>query len=111
MALGDDALRAELARIRAELDALDSELIHTIKRRLDLGIEAASVKSKLGIPMHDPEREERAVRQAADWARSFDLPVAQVEEIFRRLIALSRDLQIELRGGERKKTDSTDFNG
>lgn len=111
MALDDDALRTELGRIRVELDALDAELIHIVKRRLDLGLEAAAVKSKLGLPIHDPDREARAVSQAAEWARSSDLPVAQVEEIFRRLISLSRDLQIELRGGERKKTDSTDFNG
>ena len=95
MALADDALRTELARIRAELDALDSELIQIIKRRLDLGLEAASVKSKLGIPMQDPDREARAVRQAAEWARSSDLPVAEVEEIFRRLISLSRSRQIK----------------
>lgn len=101
MALGDeDALRARLERIRSELDSLDSELIQLIKRRLDLGLEAASVKSELGIPMHDPEREERAVRQAADWARFADLPVAEVEEIFRRLISLSRDLQIKNREGQ-----------
>jgi chorismate mutase len=98
VALADeDALRAELARIRAELDSLDAELIQTIKRRLDLGLEAASVKSELGIPMHDPDREARALRQAAEWARSADLPVAEVEEIFRRLIALSRDIQIHSR--------------
>ena len=97
MALGDDALRAELAKIRGELDAIDSELIQIIKRRLDLGLEAASVKSELGIPIHDPDREARAVRQAAEWARSSDLPVSEVEEIFRRLISLSRDLQIKAR--------------
>jgi chorismate mutase len=100
VALGEDALRAELATIRAELDAIDSELIQIIKRRLDLGLRAASVKSKLGIPMHDPDREERAIHQAGDWARSSDLPVDEVEEIFRRLIALSRNLQIEVRGDQ-----------
>jgi chorismate mutase len=97
VALGDDALRAELTRIRAELDSLDSELIRVIKRRLDLGLEAASIKADLGIPIRDPEREERAILQAAEWARSSDLPVAEVEEIFRRLISLSRDLQIKTR--------------
>ena len=101
MAFGDeDALRARLERIRSELDSLDSELIQTIKCRLDLGLEAASVKSELGIPMHDPDREARAVSQAAEWARSSDLPVAEVEEIFRRLISLSRDLQIKNREGQ-----------
>lgn len=101
VALGDeDALRAELTRIRAELDSLDSDLIQVIKRRLDLGLEAASIKADLGIPMHDPEREERAILQAAQWARASDLPVGEVEEIFRRLISLSRDLQIKSQGDQ-----------
>ncbi|HEX6575302.1 MAG TPA: chorismate mutase [Gemmatimonadaceae bacterium] len=97
MALTDDELRAELARIRGDLDAIDQQLINLLSRRLEVGLEAANIKHLLRVPVHQPEREERAVRQAREWARAKGLVESQVEDIMRRMIELSRNAQLSAR--------------
>ena len=93
MALSDDSLRDQLTAIRAGLDKIDEKLIELFAQRFLLGLDAAKIKSALGMPMHDPAREEHALENARRWARRANLPESEVEEIFRRLISLSRRQQ------------------
>lgn len=88
-------LKEDLEECRARLDALDSELIQLLSRRLELGLEAARIKKAMGIPIIDPEREARSSAQARRWAREADLSEDEVEDIFRRLISLSGRAQIK----------------
>ena len=94
MAVDDDAGNRELDDVRARLDSLDRQLVHILARRFEVGHEAAQLKRSLGIPLHDPEREERVVSQACEWARSEGLPEAEVADLFRKLIAISRTAQL-----------------
>ena len=94
MAVDDDAGNRELDDVRARLDSLDRKLVHILARRFEVGHEAAQLKRSLGIPLHDPEREERVVSQACEWARSEGLPEAEVADLFRKLIAISRTAQL-----------------
>jgi chorismate mutase/prephenate dehydrogenase len=84
----------ELARIRSDLDTIDRSLIHMLARRLEVGLEAANIKRLLDIPVHDPEREAKAVEQAGEWAHAAGLSEPEVEEIMRRVITLTRNAQI-----------------
>jgi chorismate mutase len=94
VAVDDDAGNRELDDVRARLDSLDRQLVHILARRFEVGHEAAQLKRSLGIPVHDPEREERVVSQACEWARSEGLPEAEVADLFRKLIAISRTAQL-----------------
>ena len=80
--------------MRSKLDALDRQLIDILAQRCAVGHDAAQLKRSLGIPVHDPEREELVISQACEWARSEGLPEAEVADLFRRLIAISRTAQL-----------------
>ena len=84
----------DLDRCRAELDKIDTELIRLMSRRLETGLDAARIKRDLGMPITDPGRESKVIDQARAWALSADLSQDEVEEIFTRLIALSRNSQL-----------------
>lgn len=94
MAVDDEGGNRELDDVRARLDSLDRQLVHILAQRFEVGHEAAQLKRSLGIPVHDPEREERVISQACEWARSEGLPEAEVADLFRRLIAISRTAQL-----------------
>ena len=90
----DDQDAAELKRIRGELDEIDNQLIRILARRFEIGQEAARVKRASGLDVHDPEREASVIAQARSWARESGLPEGQIEDLFVRLIGISRNSQI-----------------
>ena len=98
LAVADERALSELDDVRQRLDDLDRQLVEILARRFESGNQAARLKAELGMPMHDPAREEQVMEQAAEWARAAGLPEAEVAELFRRLIAISRTAQINSRG-------------
>lgn len=94
MALGEDTDLRDLENVRRRLDELDRQLVEVLARRFETGNEAARLKRALGIPIHDPTREEQVIVRAMEWARSAGLPEGQVTDLFRMLIAISREAQI-----------------
>lgn len=99
VALREDELRSQLEKVRSHLDDVDARIIELIARRLALGIDAATIKRALNMPIRDPAREATVVEQAKGWARESGLDETEVAEIIRRLTALSR-------GAQEKLTDS-----
>ena len=97
MALGDETDLRNLENVRRQLDELDRQLVEVLARRFETGSKAARLKRALGIPIHDPAREEQVIVRAMDWARSAGLPEGQVADLFRMLIAISRAAQINSR--------------
>lgn len=83
-----------LEKCRDDLDRLDGELIQLFARRLELGLRAARIKRKAGIPIVDPEREEKVILQAREWAARAGLSQDEVADIVRRLVTLSADAQL-----------------
>lgn len=84
----------DLDRIRAQLDALDAELIRLLARRVELGLAAAKIKRAANLPILDPHREAGVIRRARQWAGEAGLSEDEVEEIVRRLISLSGRAQL-----------------
>jgi chorismate mutase / prephenate dehydrogenase len=87
----------ELEKCRAQLDALDADLIRLLARRIELGLEAAEIKRAMGLPIVDPEREASVIAHAREWAREAGLPESDVENVMRQLISLSRQAQMDSR--------------
>jgi chorismate mutase-like protein len=87
----------DLDKCRTELDAIDAELIRLMSTRLELGLAAARIKRSRGLPIADPAREKKVITQARDWAVTAGVSPDEVEEIFRRLISLSRQAQQDSR--------------
>ncbi len=82
-----------LESCRADLDSLDEELIELFARRLELGLRAAGIKRDAGMSIVDPEREEKVIAQAREWAANAGLSEDEVAEIVRRIVALSAAAQ------------------
>ena len=84
-----------LEECRAELDQLDEQLIRLIKKRLELGLRAATIKHEAGLPIIDADREEKVMDQARAWADDAGLVEDEVADIFARLISLSGRAQLK----------------
>ena len=89
--------RDELRDCRNAIEVVDRRIVAMLVQRVELGRRAAAAKRDAGIPIVDQAREREVVRRAIAEARAHDLPEAEVEEIFRRILALSRRVQEEVR--------------
>jgi len=83
----------ELERCRAEIGAIDREIVSLLRRRVNLGLKTKSLKQELGLPILDPGREASVIRAAVESAREATLPEEPVREIFWRILSLSRTAQ------------------
>ena len=78
-----------LEPVRHAIDAVDTELLALLARRLRLAHEARATRTGVGGPPVDPAREAAVVRRAATLAREHGLEPEVVRDIFWRIIELS----------------------
>ncbi len=84
---------AELARLRAEIDALDRQIVALLNQRAELTVAVGHEKSAIGRrAIRDRERE-REVLLRVSMANQGPLPQADLLAIYRRLIASARALE------------------
>lgn len=86
-----------LADLRAEIDALDHDLMRVMTRRMELVASVAAFKRSHGIRIRDAERERSVLEDRRARAVDLGLPVGEIESIFRVLMRSSRDHQAALR--------------
>lgn len=77
---------------RAEIDAIDNELLRLINQRARLAMKVGSLKKSAGLPLSDPDRERSVVARACR-ANVGPLDDKAVAKIFRRIIRESLKLQ------------------
>jgi chorismate mutase len=87
----------ELMECRNAIEVVDRRIVALLAQRVALGRRAAAAKRDAGLPLIDAARETEVFRRALEEARSHDLPGDAIEEIFRRIVALSRRVQEEAR--------------
>jgi chorismate mutase/prephenate dehydrogenase len=85
-----------LALLRAEIDALDRELLHTTARRMALVAEVAAYKRAHGLRVRDPLRERELLDDRVRRAAALGLPRDEMESVFRVLLRASRERQAAL---------------
>lgn len=86
-----------LARMRDVMSEVTDRLIELMGERRNLAIEIGRLKKELGLPVLDPAREARMVRQAAVRARELGVDPEMARDILWRIIASAREAQ----GGRR----------
>jgi chorismate mutase len=82
-------MSGELARLRAEVEAVDRALVETINRRLELVLRIREHKHETGTPLRDPERERRQTELLATANRG-PLTPQGLERIYAEILALTR---------------------
>lgn len=86
--------RDDLARLRAEIEKLDRDVIRLIARRVGLARQVGAVKRAAGLPVLDPGHEAAVVRRAGTMAREEGAPDEDVRYLFWHIIGMSRRAQL-----------------
>jgi len=84
---------ARLEELRAQIEAVDRQLVTLIGKRRDLALEIGRTKEALGRPVLDPPQEAKVVRRAAEVARDLGIDEELTRDIIWRIIAAARDAQ------------------
>ena len=84
---------SNLLEARAQIDALDRELVELLARRTQLSIRAGRAKAELGAPVLDPGREAAVLRDRRAWAEQAGMDPDRAETVFQAIIRTSRSSQ------------------
>jgi isochorismate pyruvate lyase len=76
-----------LASCRAEIDALDAELVRLLGRRIEVVDRVVAIKQAHAIPALLPERVEEVVAHVREEAEVCGAPPDLAEKLYRTLIA------------------------
>jgi chorismate mutase len=87
-------MKNRLDHLRNRILDIDGELVRLLSERARLALEIGRIKSDLGIPLQDPERE-RAVLSNAKRIPHDPLETSQIEELFLRILEICRDAQTQ----------------
>jgi chorismate mutase/prephenate dehydratase len=87
-------MSADIDRLRAEIDALDTELVGLLQRRARLAQRIGALKG--GAPAYLPEREAEILRRVAAQGGG-PLPAAALTHVFREVISACRGLEQAIR--------------
>lgn len=74
---------------RAEIDALDQELLALLNRRAHAAMQIGLLKRAAGLPICDPHRESEVLSAVQD-ANTGPLTATAIAKLFRRIIRESR---------------------
>lgn len=90
----------DLARVREEIDALDTELLERIVRRAQCALRVAELKRAAddGEPFYRPEREARILRRLLD-ANPGPLDDAALARLLREIVSTCRSLEARVNVG------------
>jgi chorismate mutase/prephenate dehydrogenase len=76
----------ELEKLRGHIDNVDQQLLHLLRKRLDLVGQVGAVKHAAGVPIYAPEREASMLAKRREEAASMNVSPQLIEDILRRLM-------------------------
>ncbi|MGO4305272.1 prephenate dehydratase [Cupriavidus sp. RAF12] len=88
----EQALSADLAPLRDQIDTVDRELLALLNRRAQLALDVGEVKKKYGAPVFRPERELQVIRKVQA-ANPGPLLGESVASIWREVMSACRGLE------------------
>lgn len=77
---------ADLENLRGLIDGVDQQLIHLLRKRLDLVAQVGAVKHGAGLPIYAPQREAAMLAKRRDEAAKMNVSPQLIEDILRRLM-------------------------
>lgn len=76
----------ELDLVRQGIDEVDKELVTLLKKRLQLVSKVGEIKSRLGIPVYAPDREQDMLAKRRAEAKKHGISPQLVEDVLRRIM-------------------------
>ncbi len=76
----------ELEKLRGHIDNVDQQLLHLLRKRLDLVGQVGAVKHAAGVPIYAPEREASMLAKRREEAIQMNISPQLIEDILRRLM-------------------------
>ncbi|MEX1182607.1 MAG: chorismate mutase [Gemmatimonadota bacterium] len=90
-----DSASAGIAQIRADIGAIDREIVNLLARRVALARRVGEVKRAAGNPTLDPAREAAVLRGMVELAREQDLNTEDARDVFWAVIGMCRRAQTD----------------
>jgi len=87
--------KVDLSVEREEIDRIDGEILHLLKRRVEHALSVGEKKKAAGLPLHDPAREKRIYERLRAQSRELgsQLPDEAITAIFREVISACRNAE------------------
>ncbi len=76
-----------LAELRAEIDAVDAQLVALLQKRFEIADRVIALKAREGIAAALPDRIEQVVQNVLHLAADSNVPPKAIEMLWRTLIA------------------------
>ena len=95
---------SDIADLRVKIDAIDIELLRLLNERARVAKEIGVIKSREGLPIYSPEREDRVIRSLVDRSAGPLTPEAIRAiycEIMSAALAVEKDVAIACLGSRR----------
>ncbi|WP_063732320.1 chorismate mutase [Streptomyces sp. RTd22] len=83
----DDAVRAELVRLRESIDNIDAAVVHMLAERFKCTQQVGHLKAAHKLPPADPAREARQITRLRELAENAKLDPAFAEKLLNFIIA------------------------
>jgi chorismate mutase/prephenate dehydrogenase len=82
-----------IERLRADIDAVNAELLDLLERRLDLSVQVGEIKQRAGLPLYSEERERDLLDRFRTEAIDRGIDPDYVEELMAVVLVHSRAAQ------------------
>lgn len=81
-----------LEKQRAEIDAIDREIVALFERRMQVVVEVAQIKKENGIAILDANREKEVIQKVQSYLKDATLK-EELAEVYDTMMKVSKDYQ------------------
>jgi chorismate mutase/prephenate dehydratase len=85
----------EIDLLREEINKINIEIMEKLAKRVEIALEIGNVKQRYGKSIVDKNREARVYQQVREYAIQNSLDSEGLEKVFREIIALCTQAEVE----------------